>query len=310
MAHYGSDLLVARTRPKHYAEYAALRTTLFFLRMLPLSLVHWLARCLGTFAFDVVRIRRRVTLENLRAGLGDQYSEGERVKIARACYRNFACTFFEFALTPHEGTADLTPWVEVAPREPIAEAAVLGKGIVYLTAHTGNWELLGAAISQLDRSIKFLVGDQKNLLVDRYAKRQRAKMGMEMIEIGSSMRAVMRTLRGDGRIALVADQDGGRDGIFIEFLGRPAAYQVGPARFAYRTGAPVLVGLARRLGGGKHSARLYPPIIPDQTKPEAEETRRILCEYTRILEDFIRRHPDQWFWMHRRWKTRPPGEGS
>ena len=75
-------------------------------------------------------------------------------------------------------------------------------------------------------------------------------------------------------------------------------------------GAPVVIGLARRLGGGKHAGHLYPPIFPDRSKPEQEETRRILCEYTRILEGFIRRYPDQWFWMHRRWKTRPEGEGS
>jgi KDO2-lipid IV(A) lauroyltransferase len=310
MAHYSPDLVAARTRPKHYAEYAALRTMLFFLRILPLSFVHWLARCLGTFAFDVVRIRRRVTLANLRAALGGHYIERQLVGIARSCYRNFACTFFEFALTPHKSTDDLTRFMTVTPREPIAEAAALEKGIVYLTGHTGNWELLGAVMGQIDRSVKILVGDQKNLLVDRYAKRQRAKMGMEMIEIGSSMREVMRTLKRDGRVALVADQDGGPDGIFLDFLGRPASYQVGPARFAYRTGAPIVIGLARRLGGGRHEARLYPPIIPDRSRPEEEETRRILTEYTRILEDFIRRHPDQWFWMHRRWKTRPAGEGD
>ena len=308
MAHYTASQERSRRRAKHYVEYGLLRGFLFFLSLLPLGGALWVARRLGDFAFDVLRMRRDVALTNLRRAFGERYSPREYERIARSCYRNFAMTFVEFGLFGKHSVAQLGERMHIAHREAVAEAGAARKGILFLTAHVGNWELMGACMALIDRPLTVVSGDQKNLLVDGLVKRLRKAGGMQIIPIGSSLRGVMKALRQDGRVALVADQDGGRDGIFLEFFGRTASTYAGPARFAYRTGAPIVIGLDRHTGGGAHEARFYPPIFPDRSRPEAEEIRRILTEYTRILEDFVRENPDQWFWMHRRWKTRPEAE--
>jgi KDO2-lipid IV(A) lauroyltransferase len=112
-------------------------------------------------------------------------------------------------------------------------------------------------------------------------------------------------LREGGSVALVADQDAGRSGAFLDFLGRPASCHLGPVRFAYRTGAAVIMGFCRRTGPGAFRGELHEPIVPDRSRPEEEEIRRILRLYNETLGRLVREHPDQWFWMHRRWKTRP-----
>lgn len=306
MARYRASGETSRRQLKHYVEYALLRILLFKLRLLPFRGALWVARRLGDFAFDVLRMRRTVTLQNLRAAFAMTRSEQELAGIARACYRNFAMTFVEFAFFAHQGIEDLERRMRITSSRHVREAAALGRGIIYLGGHVGNWEMMGACMGPLDRPLGVVVGGQRNPMVNRFITGLRSSVGMVPIRQGSALKEVIRTLRRDGRVALVADQDAGPGGMFIEFLGRPASTAIGPARFAYRTGAPVVIGLDRRLGNnGSHEARLYPPIIPDRSRPEEEEIRRILTEYARILEGFVRRYPDQWFWMHRRWKTRP-----
>jgi len=308
MAHYTASQLKKRKRVKHYLEYALLRAMLFVINRLPLSLALWKARRLGDFAFDVVRIRRRVTLDNLRRVFGEKYSNRQLTSIARSTYRNFAMTLVEFAYYGENGIDQLGERMTVNSYQPAQEAEAKGKGILFMTAHTGNWELLGAKVSADFAPIAEISGDQKNIMVDAYTKKMRERLGLKLIPIGSSLKEVIRTLRAKGRVALVADQDGGRDGIMIDFLGKLASTAVGPARFSYRTGAPLVMGLDRHLGGGHHEAILYPPIYPDTDRPEKEEIRRILEEYSTILESFIRQYPDQWLWMHRRWKTQLPAD--
>jgi Kdo2-lipid IVA lauroyltransferase/acyltransferase len=305
MAHYRSDQEARRRRLKHYLEYGLLRAVMLLLGLLPLGLCLFIARRLGDAAFSLVRFRRRVTLENLHAAFGDRYTGREYVGIARRCYRNFAMTFVEILRFERESQADLVARTDLEGLEHMQAAQARGKGIVYLTAHVGNWESMGAVIRHYDHALTVISGDQKNLFVDRLIKRIRAKIGMQQIPIGSSLKAVLRVLRANGRVALVADQDAGRDGLFIPFFGRLASTSVGPARFAVRTGASVVIGLDRRTTRGRHVGRLYPPIVSRPEAPAEEEERRILAEYTRVLEEYVRAAPEEWFWMHRRWKTRP-----
>lgn len=306
MAHYRSDQEAARTRPKHYLEYGLLRGVMFLLQALPLGASMWVARRLGDVAFSGLRIRRDVTLANLRAAFGDRYSAAEYEDIARRCYRNFAMTFVEILRFERQTVADLVAGYDLEGIEHMQAAQARGQGIVYLTAHVGNWEQMGAVIHHYDQKVHVISGDQKNLFVDRLIKRLRERIGMQQIPIGSSLKAVLRVLRGGGRVALVADQDAGRDGIFVPYFGRLASTSVGPARFAVRTGAAVVIGLDRRRAGGRHRGWLLPPILARPGAAAEAEEKRILNEYTRVLEDYVRERPEEWFWMHRRWKTRPP----
>jgi lauroyl/myristoyl acyltransferase len=304
MAHYRSEQIDQRRRPKHYLEYGLLRFILFFIHRTPLSWGLWVARRLGDFTFDVVRLRRKVTIENMKQAFGDAYSDNELSRFARSCYRNFAMTMIEFAYYGEHGVARADDKIRIEGFEAAETAAAMGAGVIFLTAHTGNWELLGGKVSHDWAPLSEISGDQKNYFVDKYTKEMRRRLGVELIPIGSSLKMVIRTLRNKGRVALVADQDAGSDGMMIDFLGRPASTSLGPAWFSYRTGAPIIIAFDRHVGDGRHETVFYPPLIPDREKPEKEELHRLLSCYTSYLEAFIRQYPDQWLWMHRRWKTK------
>ncbi len=295
----------ARKRLQHELEYALLRLVLLGLRAMPMRGALWVARRLGDLAYDGVRIRRRVTRENLRRALGPQRTQRELDRIARSCYRHFAMTFVELALCSHRPLAELDERVEVTGWENVTEAAARGRGILFLTAHFGNWEILGAWMGRGPQALHVVVGDQRNRKVDQYSKHLRRRLGMEVIPMGAALRDIVRTLRGGGQVALVADQDGGPEGLFLDFFGRPASFPLGPARFAYRTGAPIVMGFGRRVAPGRFRCQFPRPIYADPSRPESEEIARILRTYSTTLESLVQRDPEQWFWMHRRWKTRP-----
>ncbi len=290
-------------RVKHAIEYALLRLVLFLLTLLPVSASMWVARRLGDFAFDIVRLRRQVTLENLERALGSETSAGERRRIARACYRNMGMTFIELTLLGPRGIDALGERVRFIGTRHCAAAAREGKGVIYLTAHVGSWEVSAAATSLVDRPLTVVFAEQRNRFVDRYVRRSRERLGLVMIPVGFGLRGMMRALQAGSPIGIAGDQDAGPEGLPIPFLGRDASTAVGPARMAYRTGAPIVIALDRHLGGGRHEIAYFPCIHADRARPEEEETRRILGEYARTLEEFVRRHPEQYFWMHRRWKT-------
>jgi len=303
MAHYTSRQRQQRTRTRHAIEYVALRTIALPLAWLPLRAGLWVGRRLGDFASGVLRMRWQVALENLRAALGAERDAEELARIARAAYRNIGMTFIEFLRFGRDRRAGLMERTTVGPLAVLEQAAAGGRGVIYLTSHAGNWELCGVVMGGLGGTVDGVVGDQKNLWVDGYVKRLRDRAGVRQIPIGSALREVMRRLAGGGRVVLAGDQDGGRDGVLIEFLGRPASCQAGPARFAYRSRAAVVVCLDRHLGDGRHEVLLHAPIVPDPERTEEAEVVRILAAANRHLEAFLRRYPEQYFWMHRRWKS-------
>jgi KDO2-lipid IV(A) lauroyltransferase len=297
-------------RAQHLFEYGALRLLVALLSRIPRPAALWIARRLGDLAYDLLRLRRRVTLDNLARAFGDDHPPAARRRIARGAYRAMGMTFIELALFPATATSELVAATRLRGVEHLRAAAAAGRGIVYLTAHVGNWESCGAVTGWLDEPPAAVIAEQRNPFVDRYVRAARRRVGLEVVPVGSALRALLRRLRRGGRIALVADQDAGRDGIFLDFMGTAAATATGPARLAYRSGAPIVIGFDRHLGGGRHEIQYHPPIEIDRSRPEAEETRRVLGLYLEHLEAFIRKHPEQYFWMHRRWKTRPPGNAA
>ncbi len=306
MARHGHARVAERPRLKHRVEYALLRTSLALLRFLPFGLALWIGRRLGELAFDVVRLRRAVTLENLQRAFGLERSPRELVRIGRACYRNAAMTFLELGLCARRPPQEVETRVTLGNAACVAAAAAPGRGVLYLTGHYGNWELLGARVSRIGPRLHAVAGDQRNVLVDRYLRELRERLGMGVIPMAAAARDVLRALRDGEGVALVADQDAGRTGVFVEFLGRPAACHAAPMRFAYRTGAPIVMGFCRRTGPGTFRCDLEGPLEPDRSRPEDEEVLRLLRRYNETLERLVREHPEQWLWMHRRWKTRPP----
>ena len=269
-------------------------------RLLSLRAALALGKALGRAAFDLIRIRREVVLDNLRQGIG---GDGQvLVGIGRRCYENLGRGLVEYLRFPLLTREFVQEAVGAVGRENLDRALARGKGVLAITGHFGDWELMGAAFSLMGYPIHFLVGEQHNQRVDDTMNAYRQMAGIGIIPMGVAMRKVLATLRKGEIVAMLSDQDAHEEGVFVPFLGRPASTAKGPATFALKTGAAVTpVFIVRKENGWQHTVYIEEPIIPDGQSTIFSITN----SYTNYLEQYIKRYPDHWFWPHRRWKTGP-----
>lgn len=277
---------------------------------MPFRLAVKLGGLLGRFAFDIVRIRRRVTLDNLAAAFGERYTEAERRGIGRRSYVNFAKSMVEFASLDRLDAGRLREIVRLEGREHLDGSLERGRGVVVVTGHFGSWELLGAATVAHGYTVDFLVGEQSNRLVDEMMNDLRMASGIGIIARGVAARGVFSSLKGNRIVALLSDQDARKAGIFVDFLGRPASTFQGGAQFALRMRSAIVCCYIVRQPDESHIAFFFPPIDVDPEAERESEIRRLTEEHTRGLERCIELHPDHYFWAHRRWKTKPPPPDS
>lgn len=270
-------------------------------RMIPYHLALAIGSFLGWLAFDILRIRRRVTMINLRNSLGDQRSDLTR--IGRKAYRNFGMSMVEYSLFPALSKEKVLGMVELVGTEHFDEILAKGTGAIVVAGHFGSWELMGAAVSQMGYPVDFLVGEQHNLLVDDMMNDYRKRMGIGIIKMGVAAKGIIKALKNNRFVAMLSDQDAGTDGTVVEFLGRPASTPKGPAAFALKMNAPIIMGFIIRESRGKQKIVLEKPIFGKNTPNKEEDIKNLTQTYTSLLEDYIRKYPDHWFWPHRRWKS-------
>lgn len=274
--------------------------------VLPLRISVGIGGIFGVIAFDLFRIRRSVTLENLRRALGSRLDERERVRVGRRSYINFAKSMVEFASLGRLKGDDIRRLVTFHGRNSIDEVLSRGRGAVVVTGHFGSWELLGAAAAAHGLPADFLVGEQSNRLVDDLMNRLRSGAGIGIIARGIAARGVFASLRRNRIVAMLTDQDARKAGIFVDFFGIPASTYPGAAQFAFRSGCPIVFCYIVRRQGERHEAFFLPPIEVRRDSERGEEVARLTAAHTKALEECVTRYPDHYFWAHRRWKTQPP----
>ncbi len=294
----------ARPTLQHRIEYGLARTLQLGLCTLPMAAARELGADLGSLAYSL-GIRREVSLGHLRRIFGDERSEAELDRIARESYRNFGRMTFEYGRFPRLTKALIDRTVTVTGEEHLRSALERGRGALLVAGHFGNWEM-AATLAKMGHPLTFLVGEQHNRLVDGLMNRLRQGLGVGTVPLTGSLLGVFRALRNNRIVALLSDQDAGRSGVFVDFLGMQASTPYGPGRLALKTGAPLLPGMAVRHGAGSHELVICSPVDPPPPgTSEDEAVRHYTQGYTSVLEDFVRRYPEQYFWMHKRWKTRP-----
>lgn len=275
-------------------------------RPLPLGWLRAFGRGLGDFAWKVVGYRRAVVLDNLTHAFGDERSPAEIRDLARAFYRNLGMTLMEFLAFPRFDREDIRRMVRLENPEHLETIVEMGKGALLVSGHFGNWEFYGARIAGEDVPVSFMIKPQSNREVDRIQNRIRHRAGIGTIRAGTQVKQMVRALRNRELVAMLADQDAGPDGYFTGFLGRTASVFRGPAHFAWKLDIPILPGFIFRQPDGNHVGRLLPPIIPDSRWTAQEAMEQLTRANVALLEAAIREAPEQYFWVHRRWKTQPP----
>jgi KDO2-lipid IV(A) lauroyltransferase len=293
---------------KHRLEYGAFRVLSGVLLAVPEAWALRLGAILGWVAGVVLRIRRPEVDAHLAWAFPTKPASWRR-RTARASYVHLgreAVAMFRMAGLDAEAVVARTT---VAGLEGFRSALEEGRGVVLVTGHLGNWEIGGAALTARGIPVDAVAKGMANRRFDDDLVATRERLGMRVVGMQEAPRRILRALR-DGRVAaLVADQNFHRGGIFVPFFGRLAATAKGPALFALRSGAPLFLGVALREPGWPQRYRIELRRIDVTPTGELDRDVHALTEaHTDALEREVRAHPEQYFWQHKRWKTRPPEE--
>ena len=291
---------------KHRLEFLGLGIVLLLGRTFPRRAFVSLGSALGRFVFDVLKIRREVSIANLHTAFPAR-DRAELVDLARRSYGQLGGSLLEFASLPGMDGAELRRCVRIENLEAIDRVRANGRGAMLVTAHFGSWELFGAALVSRGYDTTFFVKRQKNPLVANVQDDIRRRAGVQIVTEGPAVaKGVLRALQQGHLVGILPDQDARRHGVWVEFLGRPASTFKGPAFFAYRANVPILPSYIRRTPDGDHVGVFLDPIYPDPTREVDEEVFRLTQAYTDLMTTWIRRHPEHYFWVHRRFKSTPP----
>ena len=299
---------VGRPTAAHRLEDLAIGAISVGLRILPEAFALGSARAIGWLVGSVLGVRRTVIRKNLELAFPSQ-SDAWRRGVARRVFPHIAREMVMLLRAGANPTDRVGGRIRFDGLDVVDEALEEGKGVILLTGHLGNWEIAGGALALQGYPLDAVVQRIKNPLVDRRIRELREGFGVGVIYRKEAPRTVLRSLRRGRIVALAADQNVRRGGLFVDFFGVRASAARGPALFALRTGAPVVVGTSRRLPGWKarYQVRFSRLQAADGT-PLSEEA--LMGGYFEALELAIREAPEQYFWPHDRWKSRPPDEGA
>jgi KDO2-lipid IV(A) lauroyltransferase len=278
-------------------EYYSFRAWLAGFAIMPRKI----ARILLTGLFDLIGyrigIRKKVAMKQL-AKVYPEMTIQDRRLILKKLYREMALTIQDEYLT---GDKELFNSTSIVGREYIDSALNLGRGAILATAHFGNWE--AARILPLAGiPLSVIAKPQRNNLFDAYTNKIRERSGLRVINMKRGLRDIIVQLNEGRLVAILMDQDAGSSGLIMDFLGFPASHWKGVAKLSLRYKVPIVPGFARRDIDGKILFEFYHPILHEELEDKEENYRAVLQEVNSIVEAQIHRNPEQWFWVHKRWK--------
>ena len=259
-----------------------------------------------------LRIRRGVVMDNLRLAFPEK-TEDERREIARATYRNLGRVAAEFLAIQRASDEEIATAFEREGWDIYERARASGRGVLACTAHFGNFEVLAAVNTLQGVPITMISREMGRSRFNDMWRAARAKAGVEDLVVGRGniLQAAIRSMKAGRALGYVIDQnERSRNAVFPTFFGVPAATSPTPAILARRTGAEVIFTVAVPLGGGRHKVVIEGPIRMPDTGDRDADVLAFLQDLNDRLERWVRRHPEQWYWLHRRWKTRPPPQAA
>lgn len=264
-----------------------------------------LGSLLGRLGYFPIRFRRKLVEKHLRLAFPDRDDEWIR-RTARAAYGHLGREAIATIRLARMTREDVLQRTTVSGLDAFQTALSKGQGLVLVTGHVGNHEIGAAAFSARGIPLDLVVQRQANPLFDEALIKSRERLGLSVIDRFQATRLGMKALRHGRVLGIAADQNAGKAGIFVPFFGRPASTHRGAALFAVKAGAPLFVGAALRRGNGYEVS--VQEVVVDRSGELDDVVYRLTLAFTQRLEEFVRANPEQYLWLHRRWKTRPPEE--
>lgn len=289
-------------------EVAAFEAAHALVRALPRRTALSLGGAVGALAGRIDGRHDAIARDNLLAAFGDTMGPRERERVLRACWRHFGRITFDALLFPTLHKDALGSILRVEGLDNARDALAKGRGILVFSAHFGHWEAGAYAMGLLDIPFAVIARPLDNPSLDARLLALRRGSGNTVIMKRSAVRETLRALSKGSGVAILIDQDAGAEGVFVPYFGRAASTTPTLALLALRTEAPIIPVFARVAADGTISVHIEAEVPADSTGDREADVIRVTAACTAIVERWVREAPEQWLWMHRRFKTRPPGE--
>lgn len=287
---------------KNIIEYILFISLSWLFKLTGLNYARKFSSIIAFIFFYFIPIRKKVTIDNLQKAF-PQFSSEQIKQIAYNSYKSFCISLVEILYMPWLTKEQLIKEVKCDDKDLIVKRYDEGQGVILLSAHLGNWEYLAASVAaQINKKFSIIVKPQRNPYVDKWMNKARTKWGNEVIPLGVSVRNVFSTLLKKEIVAIVADQRGPAESIKLNFFGRMTSVYTGPAVLSIKTNAPMIYGVIIRQKDYSYHVEIK-EIDRSNLPDDPEEKIKLLSERTLMyLEEVISRYPEQWLWMHKRWK--------
>ncbi len=283
--------------------YYSLKTLSFLICLLPYKLLVPLGKGLGRLYYHIAKKQRLRAEATIKERLG--YDEEKARETIRKLFINLGISFTEILYMPTLNKYNIRGLVTFDRPQLLWDTLSEGRGIVMLACHLDNWEWLGAALALNGFPLSAVEKPQPNRVYSDFMNELRTGVGQEIFARGTSeILGCARAMKKGRMLGLIADQDGGYDGIFVPFLGKMASTPQGPAYFARKFNAPVIpIFIVRKEDGYGHQAIVKDPIRYEDTGDRKADDLRITLAYTKAVEEVIKEYPDNWLWFQHRWNT-------
>jgi KDO2-lipid IV(A) lauroyltransferase len=293
--------------------YRHLRLFIRMVSCIPLPLVQFTGKMLGTLASFVPMSRKEVALDNLMQSFGPEMNEGDAKRFLRKIYIHFGQMFLEVphAMRLHPG--NVNRYVTFESEEHLHDALKKGNGVLVLAGHLGNWEMMATAVAMRFGNGAVVARPMDFEPLEKLLMDLRSRYSTEIIPKQRSMRKLLRCLKDNKIIGVLLDQNvDWYEGVFVNFFGRPACTNKGLALVALKTGAPVVPIFSAKAKDGRYRIMIGKEVDLIRTGDRLKDVEENTALFTSIIERHIREHPEQYFWFHKRWKTKnycplPPG---
>jgi len=288
-----------------YIAYKIMRSMILVLGFIPLTVARFIGKLIGTIAFMVPMTRKKMALENILSSFDGVMTRGEAKKLLKRVYFHFGQTFLEVPFAMRLNPQNMHKYIAFEHEENLRNALTKGKGVLALTGHFGNWELMCTAVAIHFGNLAVVVRPLDFEPADKLMVDLRSRYGTEIISAHRGMRHLMRAVRQNKIIGILLDQNvDWYEGAFVNFLGRPACSNKGLALLALRTGAPVIPFFSVKDEAGRYRIIIEKEVTLIRTGDTTRDVEDNTALFTNIIESYIRKYPHHWFWFHNRWKTK------
>ena len=301
-----------RVKPTIWLSYSrwlvfhSLRLLSYLVQRVSPTTITNLGNWLGWLAYHLFKRRRLVAQRNIATVFAGHLSAIEVDDLCQRNFRQIGQTVIEFLRFPTFTRDNLWQWVELEGEEYLLKALQKNKGIILFLPHFGNWEMLSLAYgARFPNRVKAIAFRLKNRLLNDWVWSYRQHLSAEIVPQRQAIRETLRTLKSNGIVGFLADQNATNAGVFVDFFGEPVYAVRGPIALALKTGSPILFSIAVRQPDGRHKIHIHPPTHLRVTNDYEDDIRYNTQKMLDLLENYICQYPDQWLWMHNRWKIKP-----